>query len=61
MWLHYGDFLVSGSLRDLVCQIQPDEICCLGAQSYVRSSFDMPEYNLVKLEDIKSLKTSKRF
>ena len=44
LFLHYGDLCVSGQLADLICNIRPDEIYNLGAQSHVRVSFDMPEY-----------------
>lgn len=42
--LHYGDVSNSGSLIELIYNIQPDEIYNLAAQSHVRVSFDMPEY-----------------
>ena len=42
--LHYGDLTDSGSLNKLVATIQPDEVYNLGAQSHVRTSFDIPEY-----------------
>ncbi len=44
--LHYGDLTDSGSLRDLLEEIQPDEVYNLGAQSHVRVSFDQPEYTV---------------
>jgi GDPmannose 4,6-dehydratase len=44
LFLHYGDISNSGSLIELVYNIQPDEIYNLAAQSHVRVSFDMPEY-----------------
>jgi GDPmannose 4,6-dehydratase len=44
LFLHYGDMASSGSLIELVYNIQPDEIYNLAAQSHVRVSFDMPEY-----------------
>jgi GDPmannose 4,6-dehydratase len=44
LYLHYGDVASSGSLIELVYNIQPDEIYHLAAQSHVRVSFDMPEY-----------------
>lgn len=42
--LHYGDLSDSGQLTNLIYNIQPDEIYHLGAQSHVRTSFDIPEY-----------------
>jgi len=44
LYLHYGDMVSSGSLIEMVYNIQPDEIYNLAAQSHVRVSFDMPEY-----------------
>ncbi len=42
--LHYGDLTASGTLLDVIYDVQPDEIYNLAAQSHVRVSFDMPEY-----------------
>jgi GDPmannose 4,6-dehydratase len=42
--LHFGDLSNAARLRHLMEQIQPDEICNLGAQSHVRVSFDQAEY-----------------
>jgi GDPmannose 4,6-dehydratase len=42
--LHYGDLSDAGALRNLLEDVQPDEIYNLGAQSHVRVSFDQPEY-----------------
>ena len=42
--LHYGDLSDSGQLTHLIYSIEPDEIYHLGAQSHVRTSFDLPEY-----------------
>jgi GDPmannose 4,6-dehydratase len=42
--LHYGDLSDAGALREVLEEIQPDEIYNLGAQSHVRVSFDQPEY-----------------
>jgi GDPmannose 4,6-dehydratase len=44
LFLHYGDISNSGSLIELIYNIQPNEIYNLAAQSHVRVSFDMPEY-----------------
>jgi len=43
-FLHYGDLTDSGSLTNLIYDIQPDEIYHLGAQSHVRVSLELPEY-----------------
>src|SRR5437667_2500075 len=42
--LVYGDLNDSSSLNSILCQVEPDEIYNLGAQSHVRVSFDVPEY-----------------
>lgn len=42
--LHYGDLNDASSLNKLIRIIRPDEIYNLGAQSHVRTSFDIPEY-----------------
>lgn len=42
--LHCGDLTDSESLNRIVLSVQPDEIYNLGAQSFVRSSFDISEY-----------------
>jgi GDPmannose 4,6-dehydratase len=42
--LHYGDLADSESMINLIYNIQPDEIYNLGAQSQVRTSFDIPVY-----------------
>ena len=44
LFLHYGDLADSSLLTSLIYDIKPDEIYHLGAQSYVKVSFDMPEY-----------------
>jgi len=44
--LHYGDLADTGSLRDALDQVLPDEVYNLGAQSHVRISFDQPEYTM---------------
>lgn len=43
-FLHYGDLNDASSLNKLIRTIRPDEIYNLGAQSHVRTSFDVPEY-----------------
>jgi GDPmannose 4,6-dehydratase len=42
--LHHGDLGDSGSLINLIRDIQPDEIYHLGAQSHVKVSFETPEF-----------------
>lgn len=42
--LHCGDLADSESLNRIVDDVQPDEVYNLGAQSFVRSSFDIAEY-----------------
>src|SRR3989338_2718930 len=44
LFLHYGDLNDTGTIRQLIYSIQPNEIYNLGAQSHVRVSFDTPEY-----------------
>jgi len=44
LFLHHGDLSDSSRLVRLVYEIQPDEVYHLGAQSHVRTSFDIPEY-----------------
>lgn len=42
--LHYGDLTDTSSLCDVVGSVSPDEVYNLGAQSHVRTSFDVPVY-----------------
>ena len=42
--MHYGDLSDSGSLVNLIREVQPDEIYHLGAQTHVKVSFEIPEY-----------------
>src|SRR5512141_2793719 len=42
--LVYGDLNDASSLDHILRTVQPDEIYNLGAQSHVRTSFDVPEY-----------------
>jgi len=44
LFTHYGDLTDAGRLTKLIYELQPDEIYNLGAQSHVRTSFDIPEY-----------------
>ena len=45
-FMHYGDLSDSGSLVNLIREIQPDEIYHLGAQTHVKVSFEIPEYTV---------------
>jgi GDPmannose 4,6-dehydratase len=42
--LVYGDLNDASSLNKILRNVRPDEIYNLGAQSHVRTSFDVPEY-----------------
>lgn len=42
--MHYGDLSDSGSLVNLIRDLEPDEIYHLGAQTHVKVSFEIPEY-----------------
>jgi GDPmannose 4,6-dehydratase len=42
--MHYGDLSDSGSMINLIRELEPDEIYHLGAQSHVKVSFEVPEY-----------------
>jgi len=44
LFLHFADLSDGSSLMKLVSEVRPDEIYHLGAQSHVRTSFDIPEY-----------------
>jgi len=46
LFLHYGDMSDAGALRNLIEEIEPDELYNLAAQSHVRVSFDQPEYTV---------------
>ncbi|MFN2594725.1 MAG: GDP-mannose 4,6-dehydratase [Actinomycetota bacterium] len=43
-FMHYGDLSDSGSLVNLIRELEPDEVYHLGAQSHVKVSFEIPEY-----------------
>ena len=45
-FMHYGDLSDSGSLVNLIRDLQPDEVYHLGAQSHVKVSFEIPEYTV---------------
>lgn len=65
--LHYGDLTDSVNLRNIIENVQPDEIYNLAAQSHVHISFEVPEYTsdtdglgvLRILEAIKNYKSIK--
>ncbi len=67
--MHYGDLTDGTRLRELLFDIQPDEVYNLGAQSHVRVSFDEPVYTaeatglgtLHILEALRRLKNPPRF
>ena len=67
-FLHYGDVTDSLSVNKIICDILPDEIYNLAAQSHVGVSFETPEYTanvgalgtLRILESIKYLSTKKK-
>jgi GDPmannose 4,6-dehydratase len=42
--LHHGDLSDGSALSRLMSKVRPDEVYNLGAQSHVRTSFDIPEY-----------------
>ena len=44
LFLHYGDLSDGTRLREILTQVETDEIYNLGAQSHVRVSFDQPVY-----------------
>lgn len=44
LFLHYGDMSDGSNLNRILDKVEPDEIYNLGAQSHVRTSFDLPVY-----------------
>ncbi len=44
LFTYYGDLSDSGSLVNLIRNLEPDEIYHLGAQTHVKVSFEIPEY-----------------
>jgi GDPmannose 4,6-dehydratase len=42
--LHHGDLSDSDQIIPIMCNVKPDEVYNLAAQSHVGISFDMPEY-----------------
>ncbi|MFN7251062.1 MAG: GDP-mannose 4,6-dehydratase [Anaerobacillus sp.] len=69
LFLHYGDLSDSSSLNKLLNTIKPDEFYNLGAQSHVKTSFDIPEFTsdvnglgtLRILESIKEVHPTTKF
>jgi GDPmannose 4,6-dehydratase len=61
--LHYGDLADTGTIRNIIYKVQPDEIYNLGAQSHVRVSFDTPEYtaNITGLGTLRFLEAVKDY
>ncbi|MGH7503996.1 MAG: GDP-mannose 4,6-dehydratase, partial [Longimicrobiales bacterium] len=43
LFLHYGDLASASGMRQVLEQVEPDEVYNLAAQSHVRVSFDEPE------------------
>ncbi len=62
LFLHYGDLSDSSSLSEIINKSEPDEVYHLGAQSHVRTSFDIPEYtgDVTGLGAIRILEAIKR-
>jgi len=62
LFLHYGDLADASSISGLLAKIKPDEIYNLGAQSHVRTSFDIPEYtaNITGLGALRMLEAMRR-
>ena len=44
LFLHYGDLTDASNLNRILEKVGPDEIYNLGAQSHVKTSFELPEY-----------------
>lgn len=69
MFLRYADLTDAASVDALIQQSQPDEVYNLGAQSHVKTSFDIPEYTadataigaLHMLQAVKSYAPGARF
>lgn len=63
LFLHYGDLTDGAGLRQVLEEVQPDEVYNLGAQSHVRVSFDQPIYtaNVVALGTLRLLEAVRDF
>lgn len=61
--LHYGDLADSGSICKILREVEPQEVYNLGAQSHVRTSFDIPEYtsNVDALGTLRLLEAAKDY
>jgi len=61
LFLYYGDLTDGSNISRILQKIQPDEIYNLGAQSQVRTSFDIPVYtgNVDGLGTLRLLETIK--
>jgi GDPmannose 4,6-dehydratase len=44
LFFHFGDLSDGARMRDIVDEVEPDEVYNLGAQSHVKVSFEEPEY-----------------
>ena len=62
LFLIYGDLTDSSSISRIIREVKPDEIYHLGAQSHVRTSFDIPEYtgNVTGLGTLRILEAVRR-
>jgi GDPmannose 4,6-dehydratase len=61
-FIHYGDLADTGQLTHLIYNLRPEEIYHLGAQSHVRTSFDIPEYtgDITGLGTLRTLEAIRR-
>ena len=59
--LTYADLSDTGSIDRVVRDVQPDEIYALGAQSHVKTSFNIPEYtaNITGLGTLRLLEAAR--
>lgn len=60
--IHYGDLSDTSQITHYLYELEPDEIYHLGAQSHVRTSFDIPEYtsNITGLGSLRLLEAVRR-
>ena len=49
MFLHHGDVVDAGRMRELIGRIQPHEVYHLAAQSHVKVSFEGPGYSVATI------------
>jgi GDPmannose 4,6-dehydratase len=61
-FFYYGDLSDAEQMSNMISEIKPDEIYHLGAQSQVRTSFDIPEYtgNVTALSATRLLEAVRR-